>query len=127
MKPTPPSSRQALTGRLLAVPLLLTASAACSQPSAPEVNSPPGVSSKGLTVDKGSQQGGVANLPFAQGRSFASLDEYLEFRERRGAYDVPWYRQVRPGVYQLVSRRAPGAEPQTYSREELARKFGFED
>ncbi len=74
-----------------------------------------------------SQQPPIANLPFGQGRSFASLDEYLQFREQRGAYDVPWYKQIRPGVYQLISRLGPGAEPQIYSREELARKFGFQE
>ncbi len=78
-------------------------------------------------MTQSSQQPPVANLPFSQGRSFASLDEYLGLLETRGAYDVPWYRQIRPGVYELVSRRPPGAQPQIYSREELARKFGFQD
>ena len=67
----------------------------------------------------------VADLPFSQGRSFDSLEEYLEFRKGRGAYDVPWYREIKPGTYELVSRRGPGAEPKIYSREELSRKFGF--
>ena len=71
-------------------------------------------------------QPALANLPFSQGRSFASLDEYLAFLETRGAYDVPWYREIRPGVYELVSRRGPGAEPKIYTRDELARKFGFQ-
>ena len=67
----------------------------------------------------------VSGLPFSQGRSFTSLDDYLAFLKTRGAYDVPWYREVRPGIYELVSRRGPGAQPQRFTREELARKFGF--
>ena len=69
----------------------------------------------------------VANLPFAQGRVFTSLDEYLAFRKSRGPTDVPWYREVRSGVYELITRRPPGAAPKIYTRAELARKFGFEE
>lgn len=65
-------------------------------------------------------------LPFAQGRSFASLDEYLDFRRARGATDIPWYREVSPGVYELVARRGPGAAKQTFTRAELLAKFGFD-
>lgn len=72
-----------------------------------------------------SQEGAVSGLPFSQGRSFTSLDEYLAFLRKRGAYDVPWYREIQPGVYELVSRRGPGAQPQIFAREELERKFGF--
>ena len=68
---------------------------------------------------------GVADLPFAQGRTFATLDEYLAFRERRGAADVPWYREVAPGLYELAGRRGPGARPQRVTRAELMRRFGF--
>lgn len=109
---------------LQSVLVLFAASAACSQAPAP-VGSGIVNSSKGTAMTQ-SPQRPIANLPFSQGRSFASLDEYLDFLETRGAYGVPWYRQIRPGVYELVSRRGPGAEPQTFSREELAREFGFQ-
>lgn len=69
----------------------------------------------------------VADLPFAQGRIFTSLDSYLEFRKSRGPSDVPWYREISPGIYELVTRRPPGSEPRTYTRVELARKFGFDE
>lgn len=115
-----------LAWRLSAIPILLASSAACSQ-SAPQVRSAAAESSEGTVVAENSEQRTVADLPFAQGRSFASLDDYLEFRKSRGAYDVPWYRQIRPGVYELVSRRGPGAQPQTYTRAELAQKFGFQN
>ena len=67
----------------------------------------------------------VRDLPFSQGRSFSTLDEYLAFLEQRGRYDVPWYREVRPGLYEVVARRGPGAAPLFFTREELERRFGF--
>jgi len=42
-----------------------------------------------------------------------------------GGFDVPWYREISPGLYELVTRRQPRGAPKTYTREELARKFGF--
>ena len=67
-----------------------------------------------------------ADLPFAGGMSFASLDDYLAHLRRRGTYDVPWYREVSPGVYErVVGRGAPGQTPQRFTREELERKYGF--
>jgi hypothetical protein len=79
----------------------------------------------GAVVANEESQAAVAGLPFAQGRTFTSLDDYLEFRRSRGTSDVPWYREIKPGTYELISRRGPGAERKFYTREELARKFGF--
>src|SRR5215212_483194 len=46
---------------------------------------------------------GVRDLPDSFGRSFATLDEYLEhLRNYAGPVDLPWYREVRPGVYEYV-------------------------
>jgi hypothetical protein len=100
---------------LLAIPMALAGSAACSEP----------VPKEPTVVQERSEHAPVAGLPFSQGRTFTSLDEYLAFLEKRGAVDVPWYREIRPGVYELVSRRRPGTEPQIFTRAELARKFGF--
>ena len=110
--------------RFIAVMFLLASSAACAEAPVPKAPSA-GTSSEGVAMTQASQQGPVSNLPFSQGRSFATLDEYLEFRRRRGEYDVPWYREIKPGTYELVSFRGPGAERKIYTREELARKFGF--
>ena len=70
------------------------------------------------------QAGGVANLPYARGKSFRTLDEYLAHLERQGAIDLPWWRQVEPGVYERVARR-PGRTPERATRAELMRRFGF--
>lgn len=70
--------------------------------------------------------GPVANLPWARGLSFSSLDEYLAHLETNGAVDLPYYRETRPGVYQLVTTMRPAAEPETFTRDELMRRFGFD-
>src|SRR5687768_9842065 len=68
---------------------------------------------------------GVANLPFAHGRSFRTLDEYLAHLERHAApIDQPWWREIRPGVYEHV-KRMPGAPRETATRAELMKRFGF--
>ena len=78
--------------------------------------------------DKSLQDGGpaVTNLPYARGRSFGTLDEYLAFRRKGGAMDLPWYREVRPGLYRLETGNLRAPVPERYfTREELERKFGF--
>lgn len=65
------------------------------------------------------------DLPFGQGLCFATLDNYLAHLERRGAAGVPFYREVRAGVYELVARRGPGAPAERVTRAELLVRFGF--
>ncbi len=66
----------------------------------------------------------VAGLPFARGAVFCTLDEYLAHLEIQGAIDLPWWREVRPGLYERVVRM-PEAQPEVATREELMRRFGF--
>ena len=68
---------------------------------------------------------GVAKLPFAHGHRFCALDEYLGHLERNAApIDQPWWREVRPGVYEHV-KRMTGATPEIATRAELMKRFGF--
>ena len=67
---------------------------------------------------------GVANLPFARGKTFHTLDEYLAHLEAQGAIDLPWWREISPGVYERVTSM-PEAPRQVATREELMRRFGF--
>lgn len=68
---------------------------------------------------------GVAKLPYSYGHRFCSLDEYLSHLERNAApIDQPWWRPIRPGVYEHV-KRMPGAKPEIATRAELMRRFGF--
>lgn len=66
----------------------------------------------------------VANLPYARGRTFRTLDKYLAHLERQGAIDLPWWREVAPGVYEWVTRMS-GRRPQRATRAELMRRYGF--
>lgn len=68
---------------------------------------------------------GVAGLPFSHGKSFNTLDEYLIHLERFAApIDQPWWREIRPGVYEHV-KRMPESVPEVATRDELMRRFGF--
>ena len=67
----------------------------------------------------------VSNLPYARGRTFRTLDEYLAHLERQGAIDLPYWRQVAPGVYELVTTRMPRGTPERATRAELMERFGF--
>jgi hypothetical protein len=78
------------------------------------------------TVETSGEQGsdGVANLPYARGKVFRTLDEYLAHLEAQGAVDLPWWREIRPGVFERVTSM-PEARREVATREELARRFGF--
>lgn len=67
---------------------------------------------------------GVANLPYARGRSFHTLDDYLAHLKEQGAIDLPWWREISPGVYEHV-KRMRGAEREVATREELMRRYNF--
>ena len=58
---------------------------------------------------------------------FPDLDAYLAYLEKRSHLDGAWYREVRPGLYELQTGnlRLPDAPKRTFTREELERKFGF--
>lgn len=78
---------------------------------------------EGPVVSPANEQG-VANLPYAHGKVFHSLDDYLAHLEKLGQIDLPWWRQIRPGVYEQVTTMT-GAVPEVATREELMRRYGF--
>lgn len=114
------SVRQSVTASVLIVPLVL----ACAPPLGASKAVLSARQENGVTNNRHSAASGPT-LPFAQGRHFETLDDYLAFRRERGATDVPWYREIRPGVYELAGRRGPGAAPRIYTREQLMERFGF--
>ena len=68
-----------------------------------------------------------AQLPINQ--RFRSLDDYLSFLEKTQApIDKAWYREIRPGMYELQTGnfRPLGAQApkRVFTREELEKKFG---
>jgi hypothetical protein len=60
---------------------------------------------------------------------FPNLDAYLAYLEKGSHMDKAWYREVRPGVYELqtgnLRRLDEGQRQRVFTREELERKFGF--
>lgn len=59
---------------------------------------------------------------------FKTLDEYLAYLERRSHMDGKWYKEVRPGVYEVQTgnlRLDNDTQQRIFTREELKRKFGF--
>ena len=65
---------------------------------------------------------------------FPTLEAYLDWlRLTQGPVDGSWYEEIRPGVYQLRTGNlrilTPEGEAtpaaQTFTRDELARKYGF--
>jgi hypothetical protein len=118
-----------LSGTFGLAAITLMAASACGTPSAP---ADPVSANSAIAADR--EGGTVANQAPINER-FRSLDEYLAFLERTQApVDGPWYREIRPGVFELMTGnlRVVGAigEPQQpqkqiFTREELARKYGF--
>lgn len=70
---------------------------------------------------------GVAGLPDAHGRRFATLDAYLaHLRAYAAPVDRPWYREVAPDRFRLERGNLRTATPPpTFTRAQLERKFGF--
>jgi hypothetical protein len=68
-------------------------------------------------------------LPINQ--RFRNLDEYLAWlRKTEEPVDGGWYKEIRPGVYELQTSGnlhldVPANEQRVFTREELERKFGF--
>jgi len=105
-------------------PALAALVAACSQQSSGAV--PGAAQTKESTVTQEASDRPVRQLPFAHGRTFATLDDYLaHLRDYAGPVGQPWYRKVGTDSYELVTTRAPAGEPEIFTREQLMRRFGF--
>jgi hypothetical protein len=72
----------------------------------------------------------VVEDPRPINRRFADLDAYLTYLRRQSAIDRAWYRELRPGVYELqtggnLRLDGGGTTKRVFTRDELERKFGF--
>ena len=94
-----------------------------------------------LLAISGPAVGAVADPPPAPGgqavsdsrkpinQRFPNLDAYLAYLEKGSHMDKAWYREIRPGVYELqtgnLRRLDEDWSQRVFTREELERKFGF--
>lgn len=77
----------------------------------------------------GPTEASVSSKTTPLNQRFETLDDYLAYREKRGAIDGSWYREIRPGVYRLETGNyhGPETEQRIFTREELLRKYGFDE
>ncbi|HEX8388421.1 MAG TPA: hypothetical protein VF636_05340 [Sphingomonas sp.] len=71
------------------------------------------------------KRGDPATTTIVDGQPYGGLDEYLAKLERDGFVGKAWYREVRPGMYELVTNLRPPPEKRLFTRAELEREFGF--
>src|SRR5919206_3310378 len=121
---SPASDEVRMRNGIAAVLALLGLGAGCADRATGADSAPVGKEAAGM--ESGKRDGeGVKDLPSSFGRSFATLDDYLDhLRRYAGPIDQPWYREVRPGVYEYVTSMRPDPAPRTFTREELMRKYG---
>ena len=99
--------------------------AACSAPQSNVQNSVP---ANQAAASKGT---GVTNQELPINQRFRTLDDYLAWLRKYAApADQPWYKEIRPGVYELQTAGnlhldVPSNEKRIFTREELEKKFGF--
>jgi len=106
--------------------LIFAMAAACSDLPANAVEESNKVKESNMSADKDEEAQPARQLPDSFGRTFATLDEYLAHLRRYAApIDKPWYREVRPGVYERVTTMVPRPAPQIFTRAQLMERFGF--
>lgn len=116
-------------GRCIAISaLLLCALASCTSKDAERVTAPTIETAAAAEAPSAAAQPQesemIANLPYSRGKAFATLDDYLAHLEKNGEIDLPYWKQIGPGLYEWVVRM-PGAERKTATREELMQLYGF--
>jgi hypothetical protein len=92
-------------------------------PTVPTADAAPAQQTSTMQGTRGND--GVLGMPFARGPVFRCLDDYLAHLEALGALDLPWWREVSPGIYERVVRMT-AAEREIATRAELIQRFGFQ-
>ena len=71
---------------------------------------------------------GVAGLPASDGKTFATLDDYLAHLEVKGHTDRPFWERMKDGRYRWnTGRGMQFREPKYATREELLKQYGFSE
>ena len=110
---------------IVALALLTGITSACGAASTSGVPANSDVQS--ATTAKGNKvTDDAAGAPLNQ--RFRSLDDYLAFLELESHHDGKWYKEIRPGVYELQTGNLHldnDRQKRIFTRDELAKKFGF--
>ena len=80
-----------------------------------------------LVVPKGNH---VTNEQTPINQRFRTLEGYLRYLERDSHKDGKWYKEIRPGVYEVQTGNLhldDDTQKRIFTREELARMFGFSE
>ena len=109
--------------------LFAVVAGACSNETVGAVATTERGKEKAMTDEAAPGNAARRELPYAHGRTFANLDEYLAHLERyAGPVGQPWYRKIGPDLYERVTtaRSLDGlGQPETFTREQLMREYGF--
>lgn len=77
-----------------------------------------------------SKRNDVTNEQLPINQRFRDLDHYLKYLQIESHNDGKWYKQIRPGVYEVQTGNLHiinDKQQRIFTREELSKKFGFED
>lgn len=77
----------------------------------------------------------VSDVSKGPAARFPTLDAYLAWLEQRAKLGGSWYREVRPGIFELQDGHLrpeggdtrPDDSRRTFTRRELAERFGFKE
>lgn len=112
---------------MLIATLLALSAQSPFRPTPPDAPPPPAAAAPDKAPPRYGERlasGCVAKLPFARGKSFCTLDAYLAHLQALSAIDLPWWREIAPGVFEHTTT-IPGAKGEVVTRGELLRRFGF--
>ncbi len=111
-------------GRGAAMAAAVSAAApACAAPQTAAPPSPPAAQERPAI-----RNAPVSGLPFAHGRSFATLDHYLAYLAKQRTFDGASWVEVEPGLYQWVPDPrgyAPVSRSELRTRDDLLKLYGF--
>lgn len=114
-----------MIGNLIMVAIFAAASSFRPLPDSGEKTGSMAKKQDGQTHENGAE--GRSGLPYAFGRNFHTLDEYLlHLQHHAGPVGLPWWRQVAPDRFEHIKgKRLPATAPELATRAELLQRFGF--
>ena len=63
--------------------------------------------------------------PLAINERFTTLAEYLAWARSKRFIDIPWYEEIKPGLFKYHHGRGPRPDKTIFTESELKEKLGF--